>query len=174
MGVAAISLAAMVAGVLEVVIGDDADLINPALLALATFGSVRATRVPATRPGVAFIAVFIGLLWVGYVVLLMWLGGFRVPLLLQDAAIVWPQLIFFGPTLWSVEPNGGPAFPHALAGFATVVFWAVIGGLFVASVRRLTSLPVLLGLAVIVVIGAYAAVRAAVPVMNWRFLLEFP
>jgi len=163
----------MVSGVLDV-FGDGMDLLNPALLALATFGSVRAARVAATRPGVAFIAVFLGLLWVGYAVLLGWMGGFPIPLFFQNAAIVWPQLIFFGHTLWSVEPNGGPAFPHAWAGLVTVGFWSVVGVVFVAVLRRVRSLPLLAGLAVIVVMVAYASVKAAVPLMHWRFLLEFP
>ena len=135
-GVAASSLAAMVSGAGSLIFGDGADLMNPALLALATVGSVRAARVPATRPGVAFIAVFIALLLVGYAVLFAWLGGLPVPLLFQNAAIVWPQLIFFGSTLWSAEPQGGPAFPPAWAGFVTVAFWAAVGAVFASRTIR--------------------------------------
>jgi hypothetical protein len=172
--VAAIALATLVSGVLEMVLGAEVGLVYPGLLAVATIGSVRASRLPATRPSIAFMSIFIALLWVGYAVLVAFLSGLRIPLLFQNAAIVWPQLIFFGHTLWSAQQDGGTAFPHALAGFVTVGFWAVIGIIFATSARLVTSFPILVVLAGAAVIGTYVAVKTAVPFLGWRFLLEFP
>jgi hypothetical protein len=123
-------------------------------------------------------AAFTTVLWtlplISYGVLIAYGRGLRIPLLFQQAAIVWPQLVFFGSTLWTTPPGEGPVLPHQWAGVITMVFWSVIALGFARITRRFGSFPVLVALSILAVVSTYYGVKSVLPVLGWRLLLDFP
>jgi hypothetical protein len=91
--------------------------------------------------------------------------GVRMPLFIQNAVIVWPQLVFFGPTL----------FPGSLGSYAaTIGFWflAAVGfGWLTARLKvRWLLLPIAAGFVIVVVL----LVRVTAPLVGLHQSLEFP
>lgn len=156
----------------------DADLLVPLLLIIATVGCVRAARVPATRPAVAFTAVFLALLWAMWTIVIVVFAGQVIPRavaeVMGEVALVWPQYVFFGGTLYAAQPNGGPIVPTEAAGIVMVLFWAAVGCVFVFVARRVRSLAILFALALAMVAGITGVVVALAPRLGWRFVLDLP
>lgn len=155
--------------------GEIRDLfVGSLLLVIAVGANAVASLSRQTRAVAAFTTVLLALPLISYAVMFAYGVGLRIPGLFQDAAIVWPQLVFFGPRLWTTSPVGGPVLPYRWAGVITIAFWALIAAGFAPITRRLASFPVLVGLSIVVVISTYMLVKATIPLFNWRLLLEFP
>lgn len=148
--------------------------LGPILLVIAISANAVASRSPQTRPVAAFTTVLLALPLISYAVMFAYGMGLRIPGLFQNAAIVWPQLVFFGSTLWTTPPDQGPALPYQWTGVITIVFWAVIAIGFARITRRFTSFLVLVGLSTVIIISTYFLVKVALPLFGWRLLLDFP
>jgi len=148
--------------------------LGPVCLVIAVGATVVGSRSTRTRPVAAFTAALLALPVVSYGVLLAYSAGLRIPLLFQNMAIGWPQLIFFGSTLWTTSQDSRPVLPQAWAGVITVAFWACVAVAFARLSRRWASFWVLIVMATITIISTSLVVRAVLPIFRWRLLLEGP
>ena len=87
---------------------------------------------------------------------------------------VWPQLVFFGPTLSRVGGSGGHFLPYMWAGAITLLFWVVIATSFGFVTRRVRRPMVLLSTAFMAVFAPAVAVRAVAPLVGWKMSVELP
>jgi hypothetical protein len=113
-------------------------------------------------------------------VLLAWLpwslasAGFRLPNALLGVALLWAQLVFFGPNLYSSGAGGRPLIPPHLAYVFTLTFWTIVAVVFGIAARHLRSSPVRLAGAVLVVVTFVVMARLVTTLMNWEILIESP
>lgn len=96
--------------------------------------------------------------------------GLRMPLFLQNAVFVWPQLVFFGPTLYVATSASGESALYA----ATIAFWFVAALGFGWVTATLAARSLLLPLAAGFVIVVVVLVRLVAPLVGLRQSLEFP
>jgi hypothetical protein len=150
------------------------ELILLILLFVAVAAIAVAALSPVTRPMAAFTAVLLAVPCVPYGVSLAYRVGMHIPLFFQNAAIVWPQLVFFGGTLWSVPEAQGPVLPQNWAGVITIAFWAIVAFAFSRITLRLSSFVVLVGLSAATIMAMGFAIQALLPFLKWRLLLDFP
>lgn len=101
-------------------------------------------------------------------------AGIRIPNLLAMLAIGGPQLVFFGPEMFWVEPRHGFVLPPQWALLVTLAFWLVAALAFGWLARRLKSPTFILAAAVAFVVGTALAARTVAPLFNWQILMEFP
>ena len=151
-----------------------AALLSPVLLIVAAGATVVACRSTRTRPTGVLIAVLLVLPVLSYGVLLAYGFGVRIPVLFQEAAIVWPQFVFFGPTLRTAPPANSYVIPYAWTGAFTVAAWAAVAWLFGRLTRRWTSFLLLTPLATLAVVVAVLIVKTASLLFGWRFQIETP
>jgi hypothetical protein len=169
-----VALASLALWLSPYLFGEAGILLGPILLAIAVGANAVASRSPSTMPIAAFIAVLLALPLISYGVLLAYAMGLRIPLLFQNAAFVWPQLIFFGSALWTSSPAEGPVLPSEWAGVITIACWTVIAFAFARITRRCTSFLALIGLSTVTIVSIYFLLRAALPLFKWRLLLQLP
>jgi hypothetical protein len=140
----------------------------PALFLLAIWLTSRSTA----RGVAAVIAVLYGS------VLLAWLpwalasAGLRPPKLLLGVTLLWAQLVFFGPNLYSSGAGGGLVIPEHLAHLFTLGFWAIVAVVFGIVARHVRSTPAQLVGAILCVVTVVVIARLATPLMNWEILIE--
>lgn len=123
-------------------------------------------------------AVFLALLWAMRALFLFVIAGQGMPgaltNMIGEVALVWPQYVFFGGTLHSTLPRGGPIVPVEIAGVVTVLFWTVVGSVFAYLARRVRSGAILFALALATVAGITCGLVALAPRVGWQFVLDFP
>jgi hypothetical protein len=107
------------------------------------------------------------------VVFRMYEAGIRIPNRLAMIAFGWAQLVFFGPSMFWVDPRYGLVLPHQWALLVTLAFWLAAALAFGVLARRLKSPALVLAGAVAFVAGTTLAIRAAAPLFHWRILMEF-
>jgi hypothetical protein len=148
----------------------------PYYLALVPIVFVAATWIfsAAIARGMAAVVFVLSttLLIPGPLVFRMYSAGVRIPNLLAMMAIGWPQLVFFGPTIFWAEPRSGLVLPHQWALLVTLAFWLVAAFAFGLLARRMSSPAVLLISAVGFVAGTAVAVRVVAPLFNWHMVME--
>lgn len=147
---------------------------SPFFLAVAIVTTIAAVRSARTRPVAVFGAVLLALPLVSFGVLFAYSVGLRIPRPLQVVAIGWPQLVFFGSTLWTAAPNPRPVLPEAWAGAITVAFWTCVALAFARLTRRWPSLWVSASLAIGTITATVFLMRAVVPLLQLQLLLESP
>lgn len=174
--IAAASLALFLSPYLVVaVFGQSWDVfVGPILLAFAASATIVASRSQQTKPIAAFTAMLLVLPLISYCVMIAYSLGLRIPLLLQNAAIVWPQLTFFSSTLWANPPAKGPVLPQEWAGVITIAFWMLVALGFRRITRQFASFTVLVALAIVTIVSTIFLVKPSLPLFDWRLLLEFP
>jgi hypothetical protein len=87
-------------------------------------------------------------------------------------AVVWPQLVFFGPALY--WKDGGPALPHAWASIASWVFWLTAAAAYGLATRNVHSIAIAIVMALLFAVAVTLSIRFLLPVVGMRALLEFP
>ena len=151
-----------------------ASLLHPVLLIVAAGATVVACRSTRTRPAGVLIALLLAFPVLSFGVLLAYSFGTSIPVLFQEAAIVWPQFIFFGPTRRTAPPANSYVVPYAWAGAFTVAVWGGVAWLFGRLTRRWTSFLLLAPLATLAVVGTVLIVKMASLLLGWRFQIETP
>jgi hypothetical protein len=118
--------------------------------------------------------VFLGVTVVPLFVFALYAASVRIPLLLQNMAIVWPQVILFPNALQS---PAGRLIPYEMSDWAfplSMIVWAILGIAFGALVQRVSSLKLVAGLAIVfVAVVSYALLKVA-PLVGWKYTFEFP
>ena len=71
----------------------------------------------------------------------------RMPLFLQDAVFIWPQLVFFGPTLYLASHASAPLLSEVGSYRGTIAFWLAAALGFGVLTARLAARWLLLPLA---------------------------
>jgi predicted membrane protein len=87
-------------------------------------------------------------------------------------SLLWAQLVFFGPNLYSSGAGSRLVFPPHLAYVFTLVFWAIVAVVFGIVTRPRRSSPARLAGAILCVVTVVVIVRLMTPVMNWEILIE--
>jgi hypothetical protein len=143
------------------------------LLPLMLIGSVWLWNGPTAR-GMAAVAVVLapGLL-VPWPVMALYGRGVSIPKFFQVMAVAWPQLAFFGPSLFRSD-SPSRVVPHEWSYISMIIFWAIASALFGAFVRRVKSFALLLSLAAAFVVATLLLVWLVVPLFGWRLLFEGP
>jgi hypothetical protein len=96
----------------------------------------------------------------------------RTPLFLQNAVFVWPQLVFFGPTLYLASPASAPLLSEVGSYLGTIAFWLAAALGFGLLTARLAARWLLLPLAAGFVIMVVLLVRFGAPLVGLRQSLE--
>jgi hypothetical protein len=106
--------------------------------------------------GVAAVGIVLCTIFLSPVlVALLYGAGLHIPTFLQTVAIIWPQYVFFRPSLYSLA------------------FWAVVALVF-AFVVPVRSFPRLLAVAALCVSLTVIVLLFAAPVFGWKIPIEFP
>ena len=96
----------------------------------------------------------------------------RMPLFLQDAVFIWPQLVFFGPTLYLASHASAPLLSEVGSYLGTIAFWLAAALGFGVLTARLAARWLLLPLAAGFVITVVLLVRFGAPLVELRQSLE--
>lgn len=104
---------------------------------------------------------------------LFYLQGVRVPLLILNAVLIWPQLVFFGPSLLPASSAAPPLLSES-AFAATIAFWFVAAVGFGWLTARMKARRLLLPLAAGFVVVVVLLIRVTAPLVGLRQSLEFP
>jgi hypothetical protein len=88
-------------------------------------------------------------------------------------ALLWAQLVFFGPNLYWSGAGGGLVIPPHLAYVFTLTFWAIVAVVFGIVARHVRSSARVIG-AVLCVVTVVVMARLVTPVLNWEILIESP
>jgi predicted membrane protein len=99
--------------------------------------------------------------------------GLRPPNLLLGVTLLWAQLVFFGPNLYS-GPGSSLVIPEHLAYVFTLAFWAIVAVVFGVVARHMRSSPARLVGSILCVVTVVVLVRLVTPLMNWEILIESP
>jgi hypothetical protein len=127
-----------------------------------------------TARGIAAVAVIIGIVLLApWPITALYGVGVRIPTFFQTVAVFWPQLMFFGPSLFRAD-SSVLVVPHEWSYISMIMFWAMASALFGAFTRRAKSFGLLLALAVAFVAATIVLVRLAVPFLGWRLVFEGP
>jgi hypothetical protein len=106
-------------------------------------------------------------------VIVVLLGTMLLAPFFQTVAVLWPQLVFFGPSLFRAD-SPGLVVPHEWSYISMVIFWLMASAIFGVCVRRVKSFGVLLALAAVFVPATVVLVRLVVPLFGWRQIFEGP
>ena len=127
-----------------------------------------------TARGMVAVAVVLGtVLLVPWPIMALYGLGVRIPTFFQTMAVFWPQLVFFGPSLFRAD-SPGLVVPHEWSYMLMIIFWAIASAIFGAFVRRVKSFGLLLMLAAGFVAATVLLVQLVVPFFGWRLLFEVP
>jgi hypothetical protein len=98
----------------------------------------------------------------------------RMPLLVQEMVIVWPQLVFFGPTLYRSAPRANRLMSESSLYWGTIAFWVAASVAFGAVTAKRVSRWLLVPLAIAFVVAAVLLVRFGASLVGLRPLIETP
>ena len=98
----------------------------------------------------------------------------RMPLLVQDMVLVWPQLVFFGPTLYRSASRASRLMSESSLYWGTIAFWVVASVAFGAVTARRVARWLLVPLAIVFVVAVVVLVRYGASLVGLRPLIETP